>query len=77
MLRGRVIKINSQDRSKFQALSVNCLQNLLCNIVREIATIAGGSGGGRPDSAMAGTKDVSNVKAAMDAVVSILENMIK
>ncbi|MBR3779954.1 MAG: alanine--tRNA ligase [Clostridia bacterium] len=47
------------------------------NIVKNVSKIAGGSGGGRPDSAMAGTKDVSNIKAAMDAVVSIVEEMIK
>ena len=47
------------------------------NIVKNVSKLAGGSGGGRPDSAMAGTKDVSNIKAAMDAVVSIVEEMIK
>ena len=47
------------------------------NIVKTVSKLAGGSGGGRPDSAMAGTKDVSNIKAAMDAVVSIVEEMIK
>ena len=47
------------------------------NIVKAVSKLAGGSGGGRPDSAMAGTKDVSNIKSAMDAVVSIVEEMIK
>ena len=47
------------------------------NIVKNVSKLAGGSGGGRPDSAMAGTKDVSNIKAAMDAVASIVEEMIK
>ncbi|MBO5230965.1 MAG: alanine--tRNA ligase [Clostridia bacterium] len=47
------------------------------NIVKAVSKLAGGSGGGRPDSAMAGTKDVSNVKAAMDAVADILKEMIK
>ena len=47
------------------------------NIVKAVSKIAGGSGGGRPDSAMAGTKDVSNIKAAMDAVAGILGEMIK
>ena len=47
------------------------------NIVKAVSMIAGGSGGGRPDSAMAGTKDVSNIKAAMDAVAEILGEMIK
>ncbi len=47
------------------------------NIVKNVSKLAGGSGGGRPDSAMAGTKDISNINAAMDAVVSIVEEMIK
>ncbi len=47
------------------------------NIVKAVSKLAGGSGGGRPDSAMAGTKDVSNIKAAMDAVADILKEMIK
>ena len=47
------------------------------NIVKAVSKLAGGSGGGRPDSAMAGTKDVSNIKAAMDAVADIINEMIK
>jgi len=47
------------------------------NIVREVSKLAGGSGGGRPDSAMAGTKDVSNIGTAMDAVAEIVKAMIK
>ncbi len=47
------------------------------NIVKAVSKLAGGSGGGRPDSAMAGTKDISNVKAAMDAVCDIIKDMIK
>ncbi len=47
------------------------------NIVKAVSKLAGGSGGGRPDSAMAGTKDVSNIAAAMDAVADILSEMIK
>ncbi len=47
------------------------------NIVKAVSKLAGGSGGGRPDSAMAGTKDISNVSAAMDAVAEIVKEMIK
>ena len=47
------------------------------NLVKKIASLAGGSGGGRPDSAMAGTKDVSGIDAAMAAVAGTLEEMIK
>ncbi len=47
------------------------------NIVREVAKIAGGSGGGRPDSAMAGAKDKSKVADALAAVKDIVLSMIK
>ena len=47
------------------------------NIAKAVSKLAGGSGGGRPDSAMAGTKDVSGVKAAMDSVADIVKDMLK
>ena len=47
------------------------------NLVREIAKIAGGNGGGKPDSAMAGGKDVAKAQEALDNVISIVEGMIK
>jgi alanyl-tRNA synthetase len=36
------------------------------DIVREIAGVAGGGGGGRPDLAQAGAKDSSRLDAAME-----------
>ncbi|MEI6578193.1 MAG: alanine--tRNA ligase [Eubacteriales bacterium] len=47
------------------------------NIIKSIAVIAGGSGGGRQDSAMAGTKDVSKVIEAITAVDEIVKKMLK
>ena len=47
------------------------------NIVRETAKIAGGSGGGKPDSAMAGAKDASKADEALAAVDSIVSAMLK
>lgn len=47
------------------------------NIVRETAKIAGGSGGGKPDSAMAGAKDASKADEALSAVDSIVSAMLK
>ena len=47
------------------------------NIVRETAKIAGGAGGGKPDSAMAGGKDITKISDALAAVASIVEGMIK
>ena len=47
------------------------------NIVRAVAQIAGGNGGGKPDSAMAGGKEIAKADEALQAVVSIVEGMIK
>lgn len=47
------------------------------NIVRETAKIAGGSGGGKPGSAMAGAKDTSKANEALAAVDSIVSAMLK
>lgn len=47
------------------------------NIVKEVAKIAGGGGGGRPDMAQAGGKDKSNVLEALEAAYGIVEGMIK
>ena len=46
------------------------------NLVKEVATIAGGGGGGRPDSAMAGAKNVDAVPEAISKVESIIKNML-
>ncbi|MBQ8267942.1 MAG: alanine--tRNA ligase, partial [Clostridia bacterium] len=47
------------------------------NIVRAVAQIAGGNGGGKPESAMAGGKEIAKADEALAAVVSIVEGMIK
>ncbi|MBQ1186762.1 MAG: alanine--tRNA ligase [Clostridia bacterium] len=46
------------------------------NIVREVAKLAGGNGGGKPDSAMAGGKDVSKADDAVNAAKDIISAMI-
>ena len=46
------------------------------NIVREVAKIAGGNGGGKPDSAMAGGKDAAKVDEAVTAAKTIIADMI-
>ena len=45
-------------------------------IVRAVAEIAGGKGGGRADFAMAGGKDISLAQNAISAVSQIVENQI-
>jgi alanine--tRNA ligase len=47
------------------------------NLVRAVAKAAGGSGGGKPDAAMAGGKDASKVEAALAAASSTLAGMLK
>jgi alanyl-tRNA synthetase len=47
------------------------------NIVRELAKITGGGGGGRPDFAQAGGRDVSKIDAALASVPSLLESSLK
>ena len=42
------------------------------NIVREVAKITGGNGGGRPDSAMAGGKDISKAEEALSIVPELI-----
>ena len=47
------------------------------NIVREIAKLAGGNGGGRPDSATAGAKDLSKADSALAKAKEIVAGMLK
>ncbi|KMT21300.1 alanine--tRNA ligase [Clostridium cylindrosporum] len=47
------------------------------NIVKEVAKIAGGGGGGRPDMAQAGGKDKSKVQEALSFAEKLIEDMIK
>ncbi|HIZ20191.1 MAG TPA: alanine--tRNA ligase [Firmicutes bacterium] len=46
------------------------------NIVREVAKLCGGKGGGRPDSAMGGGKDLGRVDDAINAVDEILASLL-
>lgn len=46
------------------------------NIVREVARVAGGAGGGKPDSAMAGAKDVSKIPEALKKASEIVGAML-
>lgn len=46
------------------------------NIIKEVAKITGGGGGGRPDMATAGGKDLSKLDQAMEALGEIIENIL-
>ena len=47
------------------------------NLVREVAKITGGNGGGKPDSAMAGGKDANKIDEALNQAVEILKSQLK
>ena len=47
------------------------------NIVREVAKVAGGSGGGKPDMAMAGGKEIAKIDDALMSAKEILSSMLK
>ncbi|MEE1056539.1 MAG: alanine--tRNA ligase [Acutalibacteraceae bacterium] len=44
-------------------------------IVKAVAQLAGGNGGGKPDIAMAGAKDVSKIDSALSQVVEIIKEI--
>ncbi len=47
------------------------------NLARAVAQKAGGSGGGKPDSAMAGAKNIDALPEAIKAAAELLSGMLK
>lgn len=47
------------------------------NVVKAVAKLCGGGGGGRPDMAQAGAKDASKIDEALSAAYGIIEEQIK
>jgi alanyl-tRNA synthetase len=47
------------------------------NLVKDVAKVVGGGGGGRPDMAQAGGKNVGKLQDALDGVPGLVEHMIK
>lgn len=47
------------------------------DLVKEVAKIANGGGGGRPDSAMAGAKDITKIDEALSKTEEIVKSLIK
>ena len=75
-----VLALKSEDKLNFLAI---CGSDAIKagahagNIIREVAKIANGSGGGRPDSAMAGGKDLSKLGDALRCAPDIIGKFIK
>jgi alanyl-tRNA synthetase len=47
------------------------------NIVKEVAKVTGGGGGGRPDMAQAGGKDADKLDQALEKVAEIVNFSLK
>ena len=47
------------------------------NMIKEIAKLVGGGGGGRPNMAQAGGKNSAGAKDAVEAAKTILEGQLK
>ena len=47
------------------------------NLIKSIAGVTGGSGGGRPDMAQAGGRDISKLEEALSIVPELLKEQIK
>ncbi len=77
-----VVLLGSSDESKVFFI---CVADKLAmekgahcgKIIKEVAKIAGGNGGGRPDMAQAGGKDISKLNEAISSFKQIVENLIK
>jgi len=47
------------------------------NLIKEVASLVGGGGGGRPNMAQAGGKNPEGVAAALEKVLEVVEGQIK
>ncbi len=56
------------------AVAAGAHAGMLC---KEVSVMCGGNGGGRPDSAMSGAKDISKVDEALNCAADILAGMLK
>ena len=46
-------------------------------IIKEVASVVGGGGGGRPDMAQAGGKNPANIGKAIETAYQVIENLVK
>jgi alanyl-tRNA synthetase len=73
-----VLGIASDDKVSLVGVVSKDLQKRLHagNIIKKVAQIVGGSGGGRPDFAQAGGKDAGKIGEAMQAVYTIVSELL-
>lgn len=75
-----VLGASIEDKASFLVMATNdvIIKGVHAgNIIRDVAKIAGGGGGGRPDMAQAGGKDSSKIEEALNAAKDILKGQIK
>lgn len=75
-----IITVRSDDKLNFIAVAGKDAISAGAHagkLVGAVASLTGGKGGGRPDSAMAGGRDVSNMNKALESAIDILSNMLK
>mgnify|MGYP001443627645 CR=1 FL=1 len=75
-----VLGSNNDGRVQFIAMATKdaVKRGVHCgNIVREVAKICGGGGGGRPDMAEAGGKNAEKIVEALASVQNIMVNLVK
>ena len=75
-----VLGSNANDKVQFVAMASKSAidKGVHCGkIIKEVAKIAGGGGGGRPDMAQAGGKLPEKLNEAIDNVCSIIETLVK
>lgn len=75
-----VLGSNANDKVQFVAMASKSAidRGVHCGkIIKEVAKIAGGGGGGRPDMAQAGGKLPEKLDEAIDKVCSIIETLVK
>ena len=75
-----VIVLASSDNGKVSIVSMATKEAVskgahAGNIVREVAKVCGGGGGGKPESAQAGAKDASKIEEALELVYTLIENL--
>ena len=75
---GSAVTTNQQAKLLLKTLAVSCGEDAVAaganagKIVKQISTLCGGGGGGRPDSASAGGKDASKLDEALAQVKTLL-----